>query len=58
MALLRATAAGPGAGRALYLIALPVALLGVLPVGYIAYESAAVGWEAATALLFRARVRE
>nr|WP_294694352.1 iron ABC transporter permease [uncultured Friedmanniella sp.] len=49
----------PGvAGRPLYLIAVPVALLGLLPVGFIVAESLDLGWTSLRAAVFRPRVAE
>ena len=49
----------PGvAGRPLYLLAVPVALLGLLPVGFIVAESLTLGWTNLRAAVLRPRVAE
>jgi len=51
--------AHPGlAGRPLYLLAVPVALLGLVPVGFIVAESLGLGWVNLRAAVLRPRVAE
>src|SRR5687767_15613771 len=51
--------ARPGvAGRPLYLLAVPVALLGLVPVGFIVAESVRLGWADLGAAVLRPRVAE
>ena len=46
------------AGRSLYLLAAPVALLGLAPVGFIVAEAVGLGWADLQAAVFRPRVAE
>ncbi|HEV2931279.1 MAG TPA: iron ABC transporter permease [Propionibacteriaceae bacterium] len=46
------------AGRSLYLLAVPVALLGLVPVGFIVAESVGLGWADLRVAVLRPRVAE
>ena len=41
-----------------YLLALPVSLLGLIPIGYVVVESYALGWNGIQEALFRPRVAD
>ena len=47
-----------GASKVLYLVAVPVSLLGLIPIGYIVAESYALGWDGIQEALFRPRVAD
>ena len=44
--------------RLLYAIAVPVVLLGLIPVGFIVHESLILGWAGIEPILFRQRVAD